>query len=264
MNQVETDDLLTEKHVGILLHCQTIEQLISFLLPQYLNLGGLVMCKFKTSACIAIIIMLLVATAAVAAPIRVDYSGTLDSVSPELSPFFAISDTFAGSYIFDSNALDVDLSSALGVYPNAITSASISISTNSGTYNAAATSGTIQVFDAPPPGIPDPDLYTAFASVVSGDPVQGNPPASFGPSLSDSTLMAIQSDALPTTLNLGGFDTREFFFSFFNPATMDNDLSITGTIDSLSFTPVPVPSAVLLMGTGLLGLIGWRWMGTKP
>ena len=36
-----------------------------------------------------------------------------------------------------------------------------------------------------------------------------------------------------------------------------------GDFNSIQISQVPTPSAVLLMGTGLMGLIGWRWWSAK-
>ncbi len=187
-----------------------------------------------------------------AAMIRVDYSGTLTNVDAALTPFFMNGDAFSGSYVFDSNAPDTDMVINSGTY--AASNYSVAFTRNG--YSATANAGTIQT------SLPGFGAYTYNSRAtppIVGNPVNGNSPDFYVLELGDSTRQVFQTPALPSTLNLGDFDIQSFTFGFIG----QDELNLIGSVTSLSFTPVPVPSAILLMGTGLCGLVGLRWWSRK-
>ena len=90
---------------------------------------------------------------------------------------------------------------------------------------------------------------------LTGPSAGGLPLSFFGIRLDDSTDAAI-SDALilPTSLNLGDFDNRQFFVFY---AEGDTVATVSGTLTSLS--AVPEPSSLVLAASAALAALGmWR------
>ncbi len=214
-----------------------------------------VVARFAPIASIILSITILVLTTlSSAAPIRVDYGGSLTSVDSLLSPPFMVGDTYTGSYVFDSNAPDIGTSGNGGDF--AATNFSVTFSTG---YNVTANMGEIETRLTS-----SQHTYSVRSRNLIAGTVNGNFPIDFLLRLTDSSVTALQSTAIPTTIDLNDFDSRQFFFGFSETGPDgDNNVGLAGTVTSLSFTPVPVPSAMLLMGTGLLGLIGYRKWNTK-
>lgn len=76
-------------------------------------------------------------------------------------------------------------------------------------------------------------------------------------SLEDTTQTAFSDFSLPLSLDVGDFDDMELFIRAYDDE--NNDLYwITGDVTSLSTNSVPIPGAVWLFGSGLIGLLGIR------
>lgn len=182
-----------------------------------------------------------------AALIRVDFGGSLTEVDATLANTFAIGNSFSGSYLFDSDAIDTGNTAGGGTY------AAMNYSVTINGYSATASQGEIET--SLPSNGGDTYLSRSRGSVVGGT-VDGKFPISSVLILQDNDKNIIQPDILPVTLDLDEFETQLFAFGFGDTANGDNNRELIGSLTSLSFTPVPVPAAVWLMGSGLLGLLG--------
>ena len=141
------------------------------------------------------------------------------------------------SYTFDSATADTDASSSHGDYA-AVTSITLSIGSN--TYTASA--GDIEVSNGAA------DVYLVNQN-LSGPNVGGLAPGFFGLQLYDSTGTVFGSDALPALQpDPADFDTNKQIGLNFG--------GTSGALIAENLTIVPLPSAVWLFGSGLLGLVG--------
>jgi hypothetical protein len=227
-----------------------------------------------------------------ASMIAFKFEGELTQVDSTLSDTFSTGERFSGTYTFDDET-PYDESLIHGSIPSADFSNAISkMSFSSGNYNASATNGKIsQVFNdgdryfasfEPVSGsavrdfVPDeinvfwrgiglgnPDVlidspgYEPLINVFNWDPfgapplfdAQGNPARTF-----DEPLFDAEGNPVDPIRENGNFD-----FSFINDD--QQAVSIEGKLTSVNV--VPIPAAVWLFGSGLLGLIGFTKSKSK-
>lgn len=185
-----------------------------------------------------------------AATISYEFSATVND--PGIS-FFSIGEIVSGSVVVDSGTASVS---------------SVSESTYYDMLSYQVSSPTIGVFSSNP-------VDNSKVSVsVKNDGISGTDTFSviiddLGPNFSslimqafDSSKTVFSNEDLPVPFpSLSSFDALRFELDFFTNGSWGNcsfpdQCHIEATINSLTATVVPIPVAVWLFGSGLLGLIG--------
>jgi len=199
-----------------------------------------------------------VTLAAQAASVTYYFGGTISAFGGSV-PGVAIGDAFAGSFTFDSAALDLDPSAAVGAYD---TAASMTATVAGFTYlGVGRPTGLVQVQN----GAPDSFVVNTFQG--TGSPNNTGPtiqPGNLAPYylalvLQDASGTTFANDALPITpLALESFSSKLFYFSWLQNVSQ---VYAEGTLTYLSPTaPVPEPAAGVLAAAGvaILGLMRRR------
>ncbi len=180
-----------------------------------------------------------------------NFEGNVNAVTNQLTSDFTLSNTFRGSYSFNSLTPDHNLSSRAGDY----TLANASFTLGGHTYvMGGGVAGGINIvtgnanFD---PGRTI-DTYTVSFTPVGPSSSNGLIPSNF--SLLIAGVHHFPTDVLPLTPpSLSGLSHNVIRFDMGTTAQLTHGV-VGGEITSLSLTAVPLPGAVLLFGSGLIGL----------
>ncbi|CAB1075167.1 hypothetical protein D1AOALGA4SA_2987 [Olavius algarvensis Delta 1 endosymbiont] len=193
-----------------------------------------------------------------AALIAVEFSGDVDLVwgdpTTELSSELSNIRTVSVRYIFDSSSTDTYTSDPnIGIYRGGLNS--ISVNVDNGLYqwdfgsrtNASDVDILVQN-DLPGPGGGD------FVNFISDSPafvddIMGLFPSFMQTHFSDSTSNMFNDISIPDAPFI--FELGVVQLAFGDPSNPSHQVGI-------QFTPVPVPAAIWLFGSALIGLIGMR------
>ena len=201
-----------------------------------------------SSVLLLIGLLWLMPTSASAAPLQLESSGVFSDTSTLNGMEFGVDRPFTYTAVFDST-LDVSIAPDNGVFAAVITFTIPGV----GTFTSGP-AGNIVV------GLASDGLFGAFI----GTGVGGLNKA-FGGFFSTATPV-FDADT-PTPSVLSGFTGPDDAFPVIFPLTnAPGDLVVNGIVTSgttATISAVPIPSALLLFGTGLLGLIGWNYRRTK-
>ena len=193
-----------------------------------------------------------------AAPVTYYFGGQVRTVDAILQPTISVGDAFAGSFTFDSAAIDDSpFDPHHGLY---LPKPEFSATLRSMNFFAPSTniSGSIVVLNDA--GTPFPvDSFLAGNTDDDGSrssSVNGLHFSGISVSLWDLTASTFASDSLPVSgLNLGSFsDGYKFFVLTFRGSNSQAIYRSIGDLNYISLTPIPEPEnfAMLLAGLGLL------------
>ncbi len=218
---------------------------------------------------LAVACALMVAASAQAAAVTYYFGGALDTV-PD-GPSLAVGDTFAGSFTFESTALDFyPTAPSNGTYfggsfsiEGTVKSYSFSGIEQSATCVTSSCVGVV-VFDQPT----SLDFFQVTSSVfggpfalVNGPTVDERLPSFLFFRLSDSSATVFDSDALPSNLALSSFDGGKFDIYFTGGNSNGSQAIASGSLSYLSAAPA-IPeastSAMLALGLGALAVVRRR------
>jgi hypothetical protein len=126
-----------------------------------------------------------------------------------------------------------------------------------GITNPAADAAQITVLNDYLPG-QSTDLF-----LIAGTSGRTGLQRTFGINLSDSTAAAFNSTDLPLSLSLSNFSSKGFSYGnilFDAESHFVGERLVFGEITSLEVVATPLPTSIVLFGTGLgvMGLLGWR------
>jgi len=234
--------------------------------------------NMKIKLCVGFLWVLSIPFTISAAPVTFEFTGTINyhyGLASDLHTLVPIGQQFTGSYTFDPMSSPSGITSDTAYYGNgALTDFRISF----GSLYANFDRGTIVLQnDILTPNDPfEPylrDYYKVGATAhptlptivetnitlsdyVSETIISGYYPSELYFSLSDTTgnmLNDLQLSTMPPDIN-GTFTSFRLAFQL---DCCNGGTEISGKIESLTVSTVPIPAAVWLFGSGLIGLIGF-------
>lgn len=200
--------------------------------------------------------MLAVAGIAQAAPVTYYFGGQLSYVDSNLSPTLAVGNGFSGSFTYESTAVD-----GLPGDPNRGAYApgpAFTVTINSLPFSiAGGGSGSVMVQQ-----LNGNDIFSVGSgdAPTAGPSINGYVASGFSLMMSDSTGLAFDSDALPSSeLNFALFDNSNFELLFINdqnplPQFIFGRLTYLSLTDPNATTSIPEPGSLVLLIIGLAGL----------
>ncbi len=199
-----------------------------------------------------------------AASIRIDYTALITAIEfydyvvgiPDFTAGITPGTTeISGSLTYDLNQVGTQITNATGEFGSYVLQ-NIDVSLPTVSYSLVDNTPGISVRNNVDFGVGVNDQLIFYRSV----PVVGVDQRLYASlSLSGADMGVFSSVDLPTSLALADFPDRRFAFDYANIYPSPGDITLSGTITSLTVVPVPEPSAVVLLGMGLAAsLVLWR------
>ena len=177
-------------------------------------------------------------------PITVTFSGTITEIpAPVDDGTFVLGAPVSGSFEIDPHTVDSEPGPDEGYYDGAVSGWTLEF----GSYPASASTGLLFVRNGMTPSA---DSFYVEVSPTGGD-VAGFPLFRSILNLFDTSLAALSSDEIPTSLDLADFDHATVSLEYQDGVF---SYAVYAEITSLAYTPAPEPGAVLSMAAGMLAL----------
>jgi hypothetical protein len=195
----------------------------------------------------------------------IGFNGTVTEVTqPAGVPdpgLFSVGDLLSGSYTFDASTLRTDSLETLGIYSYSDTDMAFALGTKSGSSpTATSVYGDNTQYPDPAQNPLPRDLFNLFARQEQGLVLSGLGDWSlidFDVILEDFSNSAVPPGSpgnfLVDPVDASLFPSNRFVLSF-SAGSAGTSFEVIGTVES--FAVVPIPPALWLFGSGLLGLIG--------
>ena len=198
---------------------------------------------------------------AMASIVTITATGTTDTISQTPALNDLLNKELTITAVFNTNATDTNPSLNTGSYVDSLISFSAALDgqpISGGNWDAGALSVSN---DSGSPFYDSFDLSTYYETIT---PVSFSGLGPYSTSnivivLRDSGSTAFNSTVIPESYDLADFDIS-FLSVIFQPSTNGINTRVDAAITSLNVTvdPVPIPGAVWLVGSGLIGFAGIR------
>ena len=202
-------------------------------------------------------------TAANASVLAIEFSGVIsDDIGPiyeGVASTFSVGDSFSGRYVYDTELAGIPVSQAPNttVY-NGFTELSVEINGLRYTTDTAhaeicndcnlGTVDSVNIRSGIFNGVNNPFL--------SGPDVNGHSLIDLALTFWDDTATALENTDLVNVAPIfDSFSNKDVTFTFYNP-DISRGGGFWGTINSISYSVVPIPPVIYLFGSGLIGLVG--------
>jgi hypothetical protein len=215
-----------------------------------------------------LLLIFLFTSSSYAAMIRYELGGVIEAVDSRISSVM-VGDSWSAILTIDSATMDTNIgdpNSGLYIGP----SGSYTISTTVTIDPTQFLTNSINVFNDPGIFFTEMDSLS-FRTQMMGPSLDGFEITTLLTGLQDAFGFAFNSDNLSETLgkSISDFASRSFLLHAFDPdaevilipgrpPVMGGEFAaLQGTVTSYSATAVPIPPAILLFGTALLGMFGF-------